>query len=120
MLGNKEIMAKNILYYMEINRVNSSEVCRALGFKQSTFSNWLHAKIYPRIDKIEKMANYFHITKADLVEDHSNTEIESKTIIDNISNGISRLSPQKPLIERIQKDPIFMEHIALFYRIIEG
>mgnify|MGYP000250745067 len=36
-----------------------------------TFSDWVNAKTYPRIDKIELMANYFGVTKADLVEDHS-------------------------------------------------
>ena len=69
MTENKEVMASNIKYYMELNHVNSTEMCKALGFKQSTFSNWINAKIYPRIDKIEKMANYFGITKADLVEE---------------------------------------------------
>lgn len=68
-LGNKETMAKNIKYYMEKNNVNSLELCRVLGVPQSTFSYWLNAKTYPRIDKIEKMANYFGISKADLVED---------------------------------------------------
>ena len=53
MLGNKEIMASNIKYYMEKKGVNSSDVCKALHFKQNTFSNWINAKIYPRIDKIE-------------------------------------------------------------------
>lgn len=69
MTENKEVMAKNIRYYMELNKVNSTEICKALGFKQSTFSNWINAKIYPRIDKIELMANYFGISKADLVEE---------------------------------------------------
>lgn len=69
MLGNKEIMASNIKYYMEKKGVNSSDVCKALHFKQNTFSNWINAKIYPRIDKIELMANYFGIAKSDLVEE---------------------------------------------------
>ena len=69
MVKNKEVMAENIKYFMAINRVNSADVCKALGFKQNTFSNWINAKIYPRIDKIEMMANYFGIKKADLVED---------------------------------------------------
>lgn len=69
MLGNREIMACNIRYFMERKNVNSMEVCRALDFKQNTFSDWINAKTYPRIDKIEKMANYFGISKADLVEE---------------------------------------------------
>lgn len=69
MTENKEVMARNIRYYMSLNKINSTEMCKTLGFKQSTFSNWINAKIYPRIDKIEKMANYFGISKADLVEE---------------------------------------------------
>lgn len=73
-LGNKEIMAKNIKKYMAIKGVNQTEMCNALGFKFMTLSDWLHAKTYPRIDKIELMANYFGISKADLVEDHADEE----------------------------------------------
>lgn len=69
-LGNKEIMAKNIRYYMNKHSVSQTEICNTLGFKMPTFSDWVNAKTYPRIDKIELMANYFGISKADLVEDH--------------------------------------------------
>ena len=44
-------------------------MCDALGVKYTTFTDWINANAYPRIDKIEMMANYFHITKADLVEE---------------------------------------------------
>lgn len=70
-LGNKQIMANNIRYYMHIHSVSQTEICNTLGFKMPTFSDWVNAKTYPRIDKIELMANYFGVTKADLVEDHS-------------------------------------------------
>lgn len=75
MVENREIMAANIKYFMEQKKVNSMEVCRALGFKQNTFSDWINAKTYPRIDKIEKMANYFGITKSDLVEERPSSAI---------------------------------------------
>lgn len=73
-LGNKEIMAKNIKKYMAIKGVNQTEMCNALGFKFMTLSDWLHAKTYPRIDKIELMANYFGVSKSDLVEDRAEEE----------------------------------------------
>lgn len=69
MTTNKEVMARNILYYMEKQNVTATEVCTALGIKQNTFSDWVNAKTYPRIDAIEKMAQYFGISKAFLVED---------------------------------------------------
>lgn len=67
-LGNKEVMAKNIKYYLRLNGVSQTDMCNTLGFKMSTVSDWLHARTYPRIDKIELMANYFGIEKSDLVE----------------------------------------------------
>lgn len=69
MTTNKEVMARNIQYYMEKNNVTATEVCSAIDVKQNTFSDWVNAKTYPRIDKIEKMAQYFGISKAFLVED---------------------------------------------------
>ena len=74
-LGNKEIMAKNIRHYLEINNITQTDICTALGFKPATFSDWVNAKTYPRIDKIELMSNYFGISKSDLVENHSSRSI---------------------------------------------
>lgn len=69
-LGNKEIMAANLQYYMEKNNLSRQDLCQALGIKYTTLTDWLKANTYPRIDKIELMANYFGISKADLVEEH--------------------------------------------------
>lgn len=68
-LGNKEIMAKNIKRLMELRGKDRNDVCKDLGFKYTTFTDWINAKTYPRIDKIEMMANYFGVSKADLVEE---------------------------------------------------
>ena len=70
-LGNKGTMAKNILYYMDINGKTRQDMCDALGVKYTTFTDWVKGNTYPRIDKIELMANYFGISKADLVEEHT-------------------------------------------------
>ena len=67
-LGNKEIMARNIKAQLEKKGINQTELCNILGFKPMTVSDWLNAKTYPRIDKIEMMAAFFGITKSELVE----------------------------------------------------
>lgn len=59
-LENKRIMADNILYYMSLHEKTRNDLCRDLGFKYTTVTGWLTAEKYPRIDKIEKMANYFN------------------------------------------------------------
>lgn len=81
-LGNKAIMAKNIQYYMDMHDKTRNEMCDALGVKYTTFTDWVKGNSYPRIDKIELMANYFGISKADLVEEHTDTP-DTKTF-DNI------------------------------------
>ena len=70
-LGNKEVFARNLNHYLTISGRNQKELCSALGFSESTFSDWMNAKSYPRIDRIEMMANYFGILKSDLIEEHS-------------------------------------------------
>lgn len=67
-LGNKEVMAKNIKRFMEQKGITRRDLCDILNFKYSTVTDWLNAEKYPRIDKIELMANYFGVNKADLVE----------------------------------------------------
>jgi transcriptional regulator with XRE-family HTH domain len=72
-LGNKQIMAKNIQHYMDIHGKTRQDMCNALGVKYTTFTDWVKGNAYPRIDKIELMANYFGISKADLVEEHTSS-----------------------------------------------
>lgn len=67
-LGNKLIMSENIKRLMRKKGVNAAMVCSDLGFPVASFSDWCNAKSYPRIDKIEKMANYFGVKKSELVE----------------------------------------------------
>lgn len=67
-LGNKEIFAKNLAYYLEKSGRDQKEVAEVVGVAPSTFNEWMRAKKYPRIDKIEILANYFGILKSDLIE----------------------------------------------------
>lgn len=69
-LGNKQVMAYNIKRYMDSMGISRREFCQRLGFAYSTVTDWLNAEKYPRIDKIEIMANFFGVSKADLVEPH--------------------------------------------------
>ena len=50
-LGNKEIMAKNIQFYMD-KYGKADRICaNALGVKYTTFTDWVKGNSYPRIDK---------------------------------------------------------------------
>ncbi|HFU3726741.1 TPA: XRE family transcriptional regulator [Streptococcus suis] len=70
-LGNKEVMSNNLKYYMNRKGVVRNQLCSDLDLKYMTVSDWINAKTYPRIDKIESLANYFGINKSDLIEEKS-------------------------------------------------
>jgi transcriptional regulator with XRE-family HTH domain len=73
---NKKIMARNIKRYMEQKGVTNQQICEDLGFKYTTFVDWIKANTYPRIGKIEAMADYFGILKSDLIEEKMTEEKE--------------------------------------------
>nr|DAW75573.1 MAG TPA: Repressor protein CI [Caudoviricetes sp.]DAX84161.1 MAG TPA: Repressor protein CI [Caudoviricetes sp.] len=104
-LGNKEVMAKNIRYYMEKRGLNAKDFSIELDFKYSTVLDWLNAKTYPRIDKIEMMANYFNIEKSDLVEDKDKEKenidisIMVNDLIENLNSNQTLMYKDEPMDE---------------------
>ena len=68
-IGNKEIFGKNLKWYLEATGKTQKEVAQYLQVNPSSVNDWIKAKKYPRIDKIELLAIYFGILKSDLIED---------------------------------------------------
>lgn len=68
-IGNKAILAKNLNHYIYRSGKERKDICAECGFSYSTFCEWVNAKKYPRIDNIERLANYFGISKSDLIEE---------------------------------------------------
>lgn len=80
-MDNKNIFAKNLNYYMDLNGKSRRDMCEALGFSYFTFSDWCKGKKYPRMDKVEMLADYFGILKSDLIEEKSvNARIEEDPV----------------------------------------
>lgn len=68
-MDNKNIFADNLRHYMKVNNKTRRDICDDLGFSYYTFSDWVNGKKYPRMDKVEMLANYFGIAKSDLIEE---------------------------------------------------
>ncbi|HEM4411360.1 TPA: helix-turn-helix transcriptional regulator [Streptococcus suis] len=89
-LGNKEVMSNNLKYYMDKKGVDRNQLCSDLDLKYMTVSDWINAKTYPRIDKIELLANYFGINKSDLIEE--------KSAIPSSSIPLPNFDPRKTIL----------------------
>lgn len=109
-LGNKEIMAKNIRHYMEKYNKTRQEMCDALGVKYTTFTDWVKGNSYPRIDKIELMANYFGISKADLVEDRNDDSSLSARDERDIVRDLDRIMVE---IQKGDDGPLYYNGIEI-------
>lgn len=81
---SKETMAKNLKYYMEKTGKTQKELAAVAGVSEPTFSYWINGIKYPRIDKIQKLADYFGILKSDLIEEKVTPEMQknSDTMVD--------------------------------------
>lgn len=65
----KDIFARNIKYYLNERDMTQTQLAKILDYPEMTVSNWVNAKYYPRIDKIQEMADFLSINKSDLIED---------------------------------------------------
>ena len=83
-IGNKIVFSRNLRALMEARGKDRKQVCKDLGFKYTTFTDWYNGNKYPRIDKIEMLADYFGVLKSDLIEDK--TELPSNAIPYNSSH----------------------------------
>lgn len=86
-IGNKEIFARNLAFYIERSGKTQKDLSLEWGVPTSTINNWLMGKTYPRMGKIELMANYFGILKSDLIEDKRKQSI----ITDGLTEGQRKL-----------------------------
>lgn len=103
-IGNKETMSKNLKYYIEQSGKDRKELAKIWGFPYSTVTEWINGKKYPRIDRIEKMADYFGIKKSDLIEEKLNDDDKKKN---DTATGI---------VIRLGNDEEFRELVKMLYK----
>lgn len=63
----KRLFSINLKRIMLENGKTQSDIMKDLSFRQATVSDWLNGKKYPRMDKIEMLAQYFRISIDELI-----------------------------------------------------
>lgn len=106
MAWSREVFAKNLRYYMESRGKTQKELAEVVGVSAPTVNEWLKAKKYPRIDKIEILANYFKILKSDLIEEKETERPEMQKKNDALSD----------IVVRLQTDDVFFSVVEALYR----
>lgn len=101
-IGNKETMAKNLKYYIAKSGKDRRELAEIWGFPYSTITEWINGKKYPRIDRIETMANYFGILKSDLIEEKTEEHREMQKKNDTLSDIVIRMQTDDEFLSAVE------------------
>lgn len=103
-MDNKNVFASNLKRYMEVKGKTRNDISEALGISYFTVSDWVNGKKYPRMDKVEMLANYFGVQKSDLIEKKvKNTPPEES----NLSEG------EKMLLDLFRQVPEDQQQLVL-------
>ena len=68
-LENKKIFARNLSRHLEKTGTPQIALAKAIGVHPATVCDWVKERAYPRMDKVQRIATFFGISKAELVED---------------------------------------------------
>ena len=101
-IGNKETMSKNLKYYIEQSGKDRKTLAKIWGFPYSTVTDWINGNKYPRIDRIEVMADYFGILKSDLIEERTPEQREMKMKNDTLSDIVIRLQTDEKFFAAVE------------------
>ncbi|UVJ08994.1 helix-turn-helix domain-containing protein [Staphylococcus aureus] len=67
----RKILSENLEQLMKDKNITQLELSEAIGVSQSTISNWLKEVKYPRISKVQQLADYFNVPKSRITEDQN-------------------------------------------------
>lgn len=79
----KKIFSTNLKRLLELNDKQAADIVRDLGIPFSTVSNWINGLKFPRMGKIEMLAEYLHCDKSDLIEDKGEQAPDSYYLTDD-------------------------------------
>ena len=82
-------IATNLNRLMEHHDVTQLELAEYMNVSQATISNWCKGSKMPRMDKIDKLCQFFNVSRTELMDSHS-TDLSNIT---NISFPAARPIP---------------------------
>ena len=110
---NRTIFGENLRRCVARSGKTQREIADFIGVTSSTFNEWVKGKKYPRIEKIEMLAQFFGITKAELIERQNHAEVGEKdsSLISNESSKQLYTADVLDVIIRLHTDSDFRNMI---------
>jgi len=94
----KIIFSNNLKRYMDFKGLNTTDISNALDIPFSTVSDWVHGKKYPRMDKVQALADYLGVMKSDLTEEKPEEILYTKQLTERenfLLENFNKLTPEE-------------------------
>lgn len=107
----KAVFSKNLKYQLALHAKTQIEVSKAINVNPTTFNNWCTGLAFPRMGKVQALADYFGILKSQLIDpqDYSGAkEPPSRSLTsseEHLLNLYNRLNPvgQQEAMKRVEE-----------------
>ncbi|MCQ2014682.1 helix-turn-helix domain-containing protein [Clostridium butyricum] len=91
----KIIFSKNLKDLLNLNKKTQQDLINDLNLSSSTVSNWCTGQKLPRMSKIELLANYFNVSKSDLLEEKNPCSITDDADLKRIAEARKKMNPEQ-------------------------
>lgn len=99
-LNQQNIFTNNLLHYVELSGKQQKEIAKDISIPIQTFNGWCNGVSIPKMDKIQIIADYFHIPKSSLLEKADKNQLSDEEM--QLLEGYRKISePQKELINKL-------------------
>lgn len=68
-MDSRDVFIHNLNMIMKERKVSRKELAKGLNIPYTTLTDWCTGRIFPRVEKINMIADYFGIKKSDLIEE---------------------------------------------------
>lgn len=76
----KKIFSSNLKKQLSLHNKTQSDIVNDLHITSSTVSDWVNGKKYPRMDKVQLLADYLGIWKSNLTEKIENQNMSGRSV----------------------------------------
>ena len=92
-LTSRQVFARNLQYYMDVNGKTRRDMCKLMGVSFSTYSSWVNGERFPRIESIDTLTKVLNCTREDLMSTNIVDE-EEKPTGENTDEPFANLSEE--------------------------
>lgn len=81
-MNSRDVFINNLKAIMKERKVSRKQLAEGLNVPYTTLTDWCTGRIFPRVEKINLIADYFNIKKSDLIEEI--TEEDDDALYDDV------------------------------------